>query len=158
MTRGSNPGRVRKFFPSLKHPYWLWGPPSRSPFPEVKRPVRDVNHSHLVPSLRNCGAIPLLPLHGFITSLLFPVLSLSRYLLAFFGLIAVFFHLCISSRTFLLKAVTTKTVIWDMTPCTITYEHRRCLPSPGYTSRTLTKKYRYIYTRLHGVTSHPLLP
>ena len=34
--------------------------------------------------------------------------------LPFFGLIAVFSHLCISSLTFLLKAVTTKTVFWDM--------------------------------------------
>jgi len=117
--------------------------------------VRDVNHSHLEQRLRNCGAIPLLPLYGFMawrgTTLLFPVLSLSWYPLAFFWVNRRFFPLMyffpyISSEG------------GDYEDCLLGYEHRQCIPSSGYTSRTLTKKYRYIYTRLHGVTSHPLLP
>ena len=69
---GSNPGRGKRYFSSLKRAARLWSPPSfpfyenRSSFPGKRGwGVRLTMHLHLLPRWRMSVSIPLLPLYSF---------------------------------------------------------------------------------------------
>ena len=65
--RGSNSGRYKIILSSPKRLYLLWDPTSPLIqwiswfFPRSKRPEREVEQSHLVPSLGMSGDFSLLP-------------------------------------------------------------------------------------------------
>jgi hypothetical protein len=66
MPQDTSRGRCNSFFSYAKYPDWFWRPHSLvfSVYlgfsPGLKRPAREVDHSHLVPRLIISVAIPLL--------------------------------------------------------------------------------------------------
>jgi len=66
MIQGSIPGRGKRFFSSPTRPDWLWGPPSLL-FNGYRwwggHGMKLATHLQLLPGLRTCAAVPLLPLY-----------------------------------------------------------------------------------------------